>query len=200
MSAPARSPRPRRADAERSIARILAAARQELSANPSASTDDVATAAGVGRMTLYGHFRTRAELVEAALTKALEAGEVVLADVDLGGDARDAMRRLLEASWGLVAESVGLLAAAEGVLPAERLRELHVRPAERVEALVRRGQDDGVFRTDLPLSWLTSAVHLLVHGAAGEVRAGRLPVDQAPEVLSASILGLLAPADVGRGV
>lgn len=193
MSSPARGARPRRADAERSIARIVAAARQEIGADPGASTDDVAKAAGVGRMTLYGHFRTRVELVEAALTDALATGEGVLAGVDLDGDARDAMRRLLVASWALVAESVGLLAAAEGVLPAERLRELHARPAERVETLIRRGQAEGAFRTDLPPAWLTSAVHMLVHGAAAEVRGGRLAAAQAPEVVAASVLGLLAP-------
>jgi AcrR family transcriptional regulator len=201
MSPPARPSggRARRADAERSIARIVAAARRELGANPGASLDDVAKAAGVGRMTLYGHF-SRAELVEAALTQALEAGEVVLADVDLEGDPRDAMERLLLASWNLVAESVGLLAAADGVLPAERLRELHVRPAGRVEALIRRGQDDGAFRTDLPQTWLTSAVHMLIHGAAGEIRSGRLTADQAPGVVTASILGLLAPPRGTAGV
>jgi AcrR family transcriptional regulator len=187
-------PRPRRADAERSIARIVAAARRELGADPGASLDDIAKAAGVGRMTLYGHFASRAELVEAALTQALEAGEGVLADVDLGGDAREAMRRLLVASWELVAESVGLLTAADGVVPAERLRELHARPAERVEALIRRGRHDGAFRTDLPLSWLATAVHLLIHGAAGEVRSGRLTEAQAPRVITASVLGLLAPS------
>jgi AcrR family transcriptional regulator len=200
MTPPASPSRPRRADAERSIARIVAAARRELGANPGASTDDVAKAAGVGRMTLYGHFRTRAELVEAALTQALEEGEGVLAGVDLGGDARAAMQRLLFASWELVAESVGLLAAADGVLPAERLRELHVRPAGRVEALIRRGQDDGAFRTDLPQTWLTSAVHMLIHGAAGEIRSGRLTADQAPGVVTASILGLLAPPPGTAGV
>jgi AcrR family transcriptional regulator len=200
MSPPASRSRPRRADAERSIARIVAAARRELGANPGASTDDVAKAAGVGRMTLYGHFRTRAELVEAALTQALEAGEEVLAGVDLGGDARAAMQRLLFASWDLVAESVGLLTAADGILPAERLRELHARPAERVEALIRRGQDDGAFRTDLPLTWLTSAVHMLIHGAAGEIRSGRLAADQAPGVVTATVLGLLDPPRTTAGV
>lgn len=189
--------RPRRADAERSIARILAAARHELGRAPATSVDDIARAAGVGRMTLYGHFRTRADLVEAALVDALRAGEETLSQVDLSGDARQAMHRLLTASWSLAAESVGLLAAADGLVSAERLRQLHDRPGERVTDLVRRGQSDGVFRTDLPLSWLITAVHLLVHGAAADVGAGRLERADAPTILSASVLGLLAPA-VGK--
>jgi AcrR family transcriptional regulator len=189
-AAPARR---RRADAERSIARILAAAREELGRDPGAGLDGIARAAGVGRMTLYGHFRSRGELVEAVLGEALGAADEVLSAVDLSGDPREAMRRLLTASWSLVAESVGLLAAADGVVPAERLRKLHGRPAERIATLIERGRDEGAFRADLPLSWLVSAVHLLVHGAAGEVRAGRLAPKDAPRVLTASVLGLLAP-------
>lgn len=144
-------------------------------------------------MTLYGHFRSRSELVEAALSQALGFGEQTLARVDLSGEPRHAMHRLLTASWSLVAESEDLLAAADGVVPAERLRQMHDRPAERVTTLIRRGQADGVFRTDLPLAWLTSAVHLLIKGAAGEVRAARLGTAEAPHVVSASVLGLLAP-------
>src|SRR5690606_30871706 len=108
-------------------------------------------AAGVGRMTLYGHFRNRAELVEAALADALRAGEEVLSAVDLSGDARDALSRLLELSWALVAESTALLTAAQQALPAGRVRHLHATHAQRVEGLIRRGQSQGVFRTDLPL-------------------------------------------------
>ncbi|RSN63797.1 MULTISPECIES: TetR/AcrR family transcriptional regulator [Actinomadura] len=190
MTAPSARPR-RRADAERSIARIVSAARTLLSSDPNASTDDIARAAGVGRMTLYGHFRTRADLVEAALTDALRDGEAVLAAVDLSGDPRAAIGRLLASSWELVAESGALLAAAEDVLPAGRVRELHDPPARRMADLVRRGRDEGVMRTDLPEAWLVGAVHYLVHGAATEVRAGRLAAEDAPDAVTKSVLSVL---------
>ncbi|MEV5824607.1 TetR/AcrR family transcriptional regulator [Spirillospora sp. NPDC052242] len=190
MTAPSARPR-RRADAERSIARIVSAARTLLGSDPNASTDDIARAAGVGRMTLYGHFRTRADLVEAALADALRDGEAVLAAVDLSGDARAAIGRLLASSWELVAESGSLLAAAEGVLPAGRVRELHDPPARRVAELVRRGRDEGVIRTDLPEAWLVGAVHYLVHGAADEVRAGRLAAEDAADAVTKSALSVL---------
>ncbi|GIJ12085.1 TetR/AcrR family transcriptional regulator [Micromonospora andamanensis] len=194
VSAETPTPR-RRADAERSIARIVTAARVSLSRNPDATVDDIAKAAGVGRMTLYGHFRTRSELVERALVDALEAGDKVLADVDLGGDARKAMARLLASSWQLVAESAALLTAAQSVLPAGRLQDLHSDAAERVEGLIRRGQEQGVFRTDLPLSWLVSSMHYILNGAAQENRAGRLDATQATQVVAATVLSILsAPA------
>ncbi|MEU4541231.1 TetR/AcrR family transcriptional regulator [Streptosporangium sp. NPDC023825] len=184
----------RRADAERSIARIVSAARERLSSDPDASVDDIAKAAGVGRMTLYGHFRTRAELVEAALVDALRAGEEALSSVDLTGNARDALARLLDSSWSLVAESMALSGAAQKALPAGRVRELHAAPARRVEELIRRGQDDGVFRTDLPISWLINVLHYILKGAAEESRAGRMETGEAARVVIATAQAILVAA------
>ena len=190
MPTSAAGPR-RRADAERSIARIVSAARKSLSSDPDASIDDIAKAAGVGRMTLYGHFRTRAELVEAALVDALRAGEEALSAVDLTGDAQDALARLLDSSWSLVAESTALLTAAQRALPAGRIRKLHAAPAERVEELIRRGQNEGVFRTDLPITWLVNVVHYILQGAAEENRAERMKTGDAARVVTATVQSIL---------
>ncbi|MEV0899953.1 helix-turn-helix domain-containing protein [Actinoplanes sp. NPDC049802] len=185
-------PRPRRrADAERSITRIVAAARDCLSRDPDATVDDIAKAAGVGRMTVYGHFRTRPELVEAALVEALRAGERMLGGVDLTGDARQAMSRLLASSWALVAESAALLTAAQRVLPEGRLRELHTGAADRVEQLIRRGQAVRAFRSDLPVTWLVNAVQYILHGAAEEIRRGRLDPADASRVVTATVQSML---------
>jgi AcrR family transcriptional regulator len=142
-------------------------------------------------MTLYGHFRTRAALVEAALVATLHAGEETLSSLDLTGDPRQAMTRLLTSSWSLVAQSSALLTAAQEVLPAGRVRELHDEPARRVEELLRRGQGEGAFRTDLPAPWLVSAIHYILNGAAEEVRSGRLAADEAADVVTRSVQSLL---------
>ncbi|MFC4913801.1 TetR/AcrR family transcriptional regulator [Actinomadura gamaensis] len=181
----------RRADAERNIARIVSAARARLSSDPNAKVEDIAKAAGVGRMTLYGHFRTRPELVEAALTDALEAGERTLSAIDLTGDAREAMARLLASSWGLVAESSALLSAAEDVLPPERIRDVHDAPAARMADLIRRGQEQGAFRTDMPADWLVEVVHYILHGASGRLRQGHLTEQDAAELVTKSIQSVL---------
>lgn len=181
----------RRADAERNIARIVSAARECLSSDPNATIDDIAKAAGVGRMTLYGHFRTRADLVEAALVDALRAGEQTLSALDLTGDPGQAMTRLLGPSWELVAESAALLAAAEDALPAGRVRELHDNPARRMADLIRRGQQQGDFRTDLPTDWLVNVVQYILHGAAEQVRAGRLAAQDSGDVVTKTVLSVL---------
>lgn len=181
----------RRADAERNIVRIVSAARERLSSDPNATIDDIAKAAGVGRMTLYGHFRTRADLVEAALMDALRTGEQTLSALDLTGDPGQAMIRLLGPSWELVAEFAALLAAAEDALPAGRVRELHDDPARRMADLICHGQQQGVFRADLPTDWLVDVVQYILHGAAEQVRAGRLAAQDAGDVVTKTVLSVL---------
>src|SRR5690625_5286957 len=148
-----------RADAQRNRAKILAATVTAIRKNPDASVADIAAEAGVGRMTLYGHFQTRAELIEAALVESLERGEEVLREVPLDGDAREAFARLVASSWVLVDQSQALLAAAQKELPAARIRELHESAEARMRGLLLRGQREGAFRADLPVSWLRSEEH-----------------------------------------
>ncbi|MGS2619879.1 TetR/AcrR family transcriptional regulator [Micromonospora sp. LZ34] len=183
----------RRADAQRSIAAILEAAVNALSRNPDASVSEIAKAAGVGRVTLYGHFPNRADLVEAALAHAIEQGHAALDAVDLTGDTRQALTRLIDSSWLLVNQSRSLLLAAQTVLPPSRIRDLHAGPAERVEGLVKRGQDDGVFRSDLSTSWLIGVMHNVMHTAADEINAGRLDPDQAAAFITATVLAAFTP-------
>ena len=149
-------------------------------------------------MTLYGHFHSRAELVEAAMVDALRAGEETLSAIDLTGDARHAVARLLDSSWSLVAESIALLTAAQDTLPAGRIRELHAGPAQRVEELLRRGQAQGVFRTDLPITWLVSVVHHVLHGAAEETRAERVTTEDAARMVVATVQPILAVSPIER--
>jgi AcrR family transcriptional regulator len=65
--------RPRRADAQRNVERLIAAARDAFAAEgPNASLDDIARAAGVGAGTLYRHFPTRFALFEAVYRDNVE--------------------------------------------------------------------------------------------------------------------------------
>ncbi|MFD3706579.1 TetR/AcrR family transcriptional regulator [Nocardia sp. NPDC058658] len=188
----ATTPRRKRADARRSIDSIIGAARAELSKDPQASVDDIAVVAGVGRMTVYGHFPNRAALVEAALAAALAEGDEMLAAADLSGNAERAMIQLLGASWALIAESSALLTAAVEALPAGRIQQLHDSHAERMDELIRRGQRQGEFRTDLPVPWLRNVIHYVLKGAAEEVGAGRVRSADAAGLVTATVLPVLA--------
>jgi len=189
--------RPKRADAVRNIESILEAAAVALAEDPDASMAEIAAAARVGRVTLYGHFASRRELVEATVARALAEGDAALDGVDLSGDPREALGRLIASSWLLIAQIGSLAAAAEAELGPERMRQLHERPAARVEQLVARGQREGVFRSDLPASWLVTLLHLVMHGAARELRAGRIePGDAAASLIASTVLAAYTPPGI----
>jgi len=183
----------RRADARRNVEAILVAATECLGRRPDATLAEIAEAAGVGRVTLYGHFSSRAELVDAVMAHALAHGDAVLEPVDLSGDARAALTRLIEASWELLNQSRSILAAAQKELSPARIRELHHEPAARVARLIEQGQAEGVFRDDLPVSWLVATLHNVMHGAADEITAGRLTPADAPGQIAATALAAFTP-------
>jgi AcrR family transcriptional regulator len=66
--------RPKRADAQRNYNKLLAAARQAFTeADTDASLEEIARRAGVGIGTLYRHFPTRQNLIEAVYVDEVEA-------------------------------------------------------------------------------------------------------------------------------
>jgi TetR/AcrR family transcriptional repressor of mexCD-oprJ operon len=190
---PATRERGLRADARRNVAAILDAALASLVRDPDASIGDIAAAAGVGRVTLYGHFRSRAELVDAVFARAVAESDQALAAVDLTGDARDALARLVASSWRIVDRHRALLRAAQHALGQERIREYHEGPLQRVEQLLERGRRDGVFRTDLPTGWLVATFYNVLHGAAEEIDAGRLADQEAGRTVAATLLAAFTP-------
>ncbi|QNF94160.1 MULTISPECIES: TetR/AcrR family transcriptional regulator [Janibacter] len=187
-----------RADAQRNRAKILAATVIAIRKNPDASVADIAAEAGVGRMTLYGHFQTRAELIEAALVDSLERAEEVLSEIPLDGDAGEAFQRLVASSWMFVDQSRALLATAQKELSAARIRELHEKAEARMRGLLLRGQREGAFRVDLPVTWLLTTTHVVLNGAAEEVRIGRLDPDDAPWFIDAILLPAFTATETGE--
>lgn len=185
--------RKRRADAQRNVAAILDAALDCLSRDPQASIADIAQAAGVGRVTLYGHFTSRADLIDAAFAHVIRQAHESLEAVDLSGDPRAALGRLVASSWQVMDLFRGALAAAERELPPRRIRTHVDEPLSRVGTLLRRGQQDGVFRADLPQQWLVTVFYTVMHGAAAEISAGRLPAEGAASVITSTILAAYTP-------
>ncbi|WP_033373318.1 TetR/AcrR family transcriptional regulator [Glaciibacter superstes] len=183
-----------RADAQRNRAAILAATPVALQNNPEASIADIAAEAGVGRMTLYGHFKSRVELIEAALIESLGHGEEVLSQVPLDGNASEAFSRLITSSWTLLDQARALLTAAQKELPPERIRELHEKAEARMRGVLERGQREGEFRTDLPVSWLLATTHVVMNAAAAEITAGRLHPGDAAHFIDATLRPALGRA------
>ena len=192
------APRTQRADARRNSAAILDAATDCLARDPETSVADIAAAAGVGRITLYGHFKTRAELVDAVLTRTIQRADVILDTIDAGGDPRDALARLVDSSWQIVQQFSNILLAAQRELPAERIRGVHDPILLRVRSLIARGQRAGAFRSDLPRQWLITTAFSLMHAAAEDAAAGRVREDDAAGLITATLLAAYTPPAEGR--
>jgi AcrR family transcriptional regulator len=187
--AAAAEPTVRRADARRNLQAILHAAERCLAADPDASMSDIASEAGLGRVTIYGHFKTRADLIEVVARRVLGDANELLSDVDLTGDAADALARLVEASWRVTIRSGRLVVAAEKALPPDVVREAHAGELEdRVRNFVAGAQRSGAFRSDLSTEWLVAVFHTTLHAAANEIEAGRLNADDAARVITATLL------------
>ena len=188
-----RTARPQRADARRNIAAILDAATEGLARDPEISIAGIAAAAGVGRITHYGHFKPRADLVDAELARTVKRADAILDATDTSGDPAQALARLVASSWQIVHQFRNILLAAQRELPADRIRGVHDRILRRIQSLITRGQQAGTFRRDLPQQWLITTAYSLMHAAAEDATAGRLDPGDAARLITATLLAAFAP-------
>ena len=186
-------PTEKRADARKNIAAIIEAATTCLALDPDVSVNEIAKAAGVGRVTLYGHFESRADLVSVVVDHAMQQTNRELESLDLAGDPRASLSRLVEATWRLTHRYGALIIAAEQTLPPERVHEAHTQLIARWRRLLKRGRREGVFRADMPLAWQVIAIHAVIHGASEAVHRSELAPAQVPALLRDTVLAALTP-------
>jgi AcrR family transcriptional regulator len=187
---PSRPPR-RRADAERSVARILDAAIDALASDPEASMAEIARRAGVVRATIYAHFPTRESLIEAITLRAVdEVTEQIVAAEPARDDAAEALARVVAVTWRALGRFHALIALNSRQSSVE-LRRRHEAVLAVLEPLIARGRRDGTFRADVPVQWHLSMILALVHAASAELREGRVPADRVEAAVVATVLGAL---------
>jgi AcrR family transcriptional regulator len=187
--------RRRRADAERSVTRILDAAVDALAEDRDASMSAIARRAGVVRATVYVHYPTREALLDAVTDHAIdEVAAVIDAAEPQHGDPTDALRRLIAATWRTLGRYHALVAITTSTHDAEHLHDRHAPVLGRMLPLIQRGQAAGAFRADVPAAWHLATVLAVVHAASAEVRAGRIAEEQAESAVTATIVGAVAAA------
>jgi AcrR family transcriptional regulator len=181
--------KPRRADAERSMARILDAAVDALTNDPDASMAEIARRAGVVRATIYVHYPTREALIAAVTERAMdEAHHAIDAAEPQRGDAAEALERVVRTAWRTLGRYHALV-ELNTRLPHAELRRRHHPVLAALEPLIRRGQRDGAFRADVPTSWHLAMAMALVHAASAESQAGRMPERRTEAALVETVLG-----------
>jgi TetR/AcrR family transcriptional regulator, mexCD-oprJ operon repressor len=189
-------PRRRRADAERNVVAILDAALEALASDPDSSMSEIARRAGVVRATVYVHFPTRTDLLDAVMEHAVAQVADATRRAEPGrGEPADALQRVLRATWRELARFQGLLALNTARLSPEELHRRHLPVLDQLEPLIRRGQKQGVFRSDVPIAWHLAVLRALVHTASFESQSGRIPEAQVESVMLSTALAAIAPTD-----
>ena len=173
-------PPARRADAERTVERILAAAPAVLTANRGASVDLIAERAEVGRATLYRHFPTREDLLRAIYRRALDdaAAAIEAADPE-SGPAAAALRRVIAAVLE-VGDRYRFVTQPDG--SAETL-EAQERTFGPLIALVERGQRGGELRDDRSARLLTGHLAGMLGAAVQQIDLDGVSPEEAGEAL-----------------
>ena len=154
------APRPKRADARRNYEKLLAAAREAFAEQGTAATlEDIAARAGVGIGTLYRHFPTRPDLLEAVYLDEVQA---ICASAEKYADLPP-----WEALSGWLREFVAFAAtkralAEEMFTYIDRDAELFKSCAQGIygagEPLLKRAQEAGEVRTDTDVSDVTKMI------------------------------------------
>jgi AcrR family transcriptional regulator len=141
-----------RADAQRNRERILEVAKEAFSrSGANASLDDIAKQAGVGPGTLYRHFPTREELLQAVYRSELEklaAAERKLAETMTPIEALRAWLLLFIdaiAAKALIAPALNTLLGDHKKVFAASYAQMH----EAIRSLVKRAIRSGDIRKDL---------------------------------------------------
>ncbi len=168
--------------------RVLRSAAALLTRKATATMDEVARAAGIGRATLHRHFAGRDALIKALEELGLRELDAALDAARLDeGTATEALRRLIaesESAAGLFAFLI-----TENQLFEDQQNEGWDRVDARIAALFRRGQESGEFRIDLGPAWLTDALYGLVTSAAWSIQDGRTAGNDYQHMIVELLLG-----------
>ncbi|MFF1922258.1 TetR/AcrR family transcriptional regulator [Streptomyces sp. NPDC058221] len=174
-----------RADAERSVRAVLEAAERVLAADPGASMEQIAAAAGVARTTVHRRFANRQSLIEAL---ALSAARQLAQAVDDGrpdtAPPLVAMHRItanvlqVKGAWAFALE----LPAGPGSEAAALQQDIDGRCVD----VLRRAQADGLIDGAADLEWVRRVYYALIGESlrGGSGGAG-------PDALAARIIDTL---------
>jgi AcrR family transcriptional regulator len=170
--------------------RILDVALDVLGDNPDAAMGDIASAAGVVRRTVYGHFPSRLDLIRALTERAVTEITAVLTDVSSSDAEADAKwAEFIARVWPVTHRYRVLLALRRGEY-GEAIHGLLGPVDDLLALLVKQGQDSGVFAQHLPAGTLSQVAYGAVFAIADTARPDGTLGAQAATITSLLTLGV----------
>ena len=154
----------------------------------------IARRAGVVRATIYMHFPTRESLLDAVMEEATgRVAEAIRNAEPNRGEPREALERVILATWKQLSEFHNILQINMRRLSAQELRRRHLPMTTQFIPLLERGQADGVFRSDVSATWLIAVVRAIVHAASTELQVGRLSEAEVEQTMLTTALAAVGP-------
>ncbi|GAA3113022.1 AcrR family transcriptional regulator [Kribbella aluminosa] len=170
--------------------RILDVALAVLGENPDAGMGDIASAAGVVRRTVYGHFPSRLDLVRTLTERAVTEMTAVLTEINASGAEADATWVEFVARIWPVAHRYRVLLALRRGEYGEAIHGLLGPLDNLLSDLVQRGQDSDVFAQHLPAGILSQLAYGAVFTIADSDRSNGTLGVRAATITSLLLLGV----------
>ena len=150
--------------------------------NPTASMTDIAREAGIGRATLYRHFKSREELVQALALESLQITNELLQPiedlaVDAGSRIQQGLRAVMQAAdrfhfllllWNISSQDAAVM-------------KIYQQQLDSLSSLIDAGKKEGSIDETLDTLWIIYLVDSLVYAGWWAVREKTLTSEQAGE-------------------
>lgn len=179
-----------RADARRNREVVVETAIRLLAEDPDPSVAEIADEAGLARMTVYRHFPSRDDLIEAIIDRVdriakERIAEIVQEDPPLAEGLGEISAMMAE-----LGDEYGFLLGFELNQGAKAQRA--VDPDDPLLQYLARATGRGEARGDYPLAWQARVLHSLIIGACEEQRNGELSREACGELLGKTLVAVFA--------
>ncbi len=157
---------------------IIEAGINVLMGNSSASFADIASAAGIGRATMYRHFETREALIQKIAKTCLEEVETALEPTeDLRG--RIALETVIKVLVPLGDRFHFLTNLWSLVDQDEELEQINAQQISDLNLLIEGAKATGDISNKLPTIWVSAFFESTLYAAWVLIESGQIPIDDA---------------------